>query len=170
MSLPAGYSLKEGDYTIQRQLGRGGFGTAYQATRKLPDGQEEIVAIKIGNDELSDNERSQREEKFKDEAKRLKQFNHNHIVKFIEYFYEPRIYLPCIVMDYIEGENLHRLTQAGNGIPEEQAIKYIRQVAHALAAMHKVKLIHRDVKPSNIMVRHGTEAIQIGRASCRERV
>ncbi|NEQ60474.1 MAG: hypothetical protein F6K53_24920 [Moorea sp. SIO4A1] len=61
MSLVPGFSLKNGDYTIQRELGRGGFGTAYQATLKLPDGQEEIVAIKIGNDELSDNERSQRE-------------------------------------------------------------------------------------------------------------
>mgnify|MGYP000058398995 CR=1 FL=1 len=168
IKLQPGDSLKDGDYTIQRELGKGGFGTTYQATRQLPDGQEEIVSIKIGREELPNNQRSEREKKFKDEAKRLKQFNHNHIVKFIEYFYEPRIYLPCIVMDYIEGENLHRLTQAGNGIPEEQAIKYIRQVAHALAAMHKVKLIHRDVKPSNIMVRHGTEAILIDFGIARE--
>ncbi|EGJ29775.1 MULTISPECIES: serine/threonine-protein kinase [Moorena] len=157
ISLEPGDSIKDGDYTIQRELGKGGFGTTYQATRHLPDGQEEIVAIKIGREELPDNQRSEREKKFKDEAQRLNQFNHNHIVKFIEYFYEPTIYRPCIVMDYIEGENLHRLTQPGNGIPEEQAIKYIQQVADALTAMHKVKLIHRDVKPSNIMVRHGTE-------------
>ncbi|NEO23229.1 MAG: serine/threonine protein kinase [Moorea sp. SIO4A5] len=91
------------------------------------------------------------------------------MVKFIEYFYEPTIKRPCIVMDYIEGENLHRLTQPGNGIPEEQAIKYIQQVGDALAAMHKVKLIHRDVKPSNIMVRHGSdEAILIDFGISRE--
>ncbi|NEQ87180.1 MAG: serine/threonine protein kinase, partial [Moorea sp. SIO2I5] len=162
-------SLKDGDYTIQGELGTGGFGRTYKATRKLPDGQEEIVAIKIGNYELSDNERTNREEKFKDEAKRLKQFNHDHIVKFIEYFYEPKINRPCLVMEYIEGETLQKLTKAGNGIPEEQAIKYIRQVANALEAMHEVNLIHRDVNHRNIMVRHGTEeAILIDFGIARE--
>ncbi|NEQ85256.1 MAG: protein kinase, partial [Moorea sp. SIO2I5] len=152
MKLSAEYSLKDGIYTIQSKLGTGGFGTTYQATRNLPDGQEEIVAIKIGREELSDNERSKIEEKFQDEAQRINQFNHNHIVKFIEYFYEPTINRPCLVMEYIEGETLQKLTQAGNGIPEEQAIKYIRQVANALEAMHEVNLIHRDVNHRNIMV------------------
>ncbi|NEO10267.1 serine/threonine-protein kinase, partial [Moorena sp. SIO3I8] len=152
-SLEPGYPLKQGRYTIQGELGTGGFGTTYQATRQLRDGQEEIVAIKIVKDELSENERSARETKFENEAKRLKQFNHNHIVKFIEYFYDNTINRPCLVMEYIEGETLDQLTKAGNGIPEEQAIKYIRQVANALEAMHEVNLIHRDVNHRNIMVR-----------------
>ncbi|NEN94875.1 MAG: serine/threonine protein kinase [Moorea sp. SIO3I7] len=156
-SLEPGDSLKDGDYTIQGELGTGGFGTTYQATRHLPDGQEEIVAIKIGKDQLNDNEQTNREEKFQDEAQRLNQFNHNHIVKFIEYFYDNTINRPCLVMEYIEGETLQKLTKPGNGIPEEQAIKYIRQVANALEAMHEVNLIHRDVNHRNIMVRHGTE-------------
>ncbi|NEO44366.1 MAG: serine/threonine protein kinase [Moorea sp. SIO4A3] len=168
-SLEPGYPLKQGRYTIQGELGTGGFGRTYKATRQLRDGQEEIVAIKIGKDELSENERSARETKFKDEAKRLKQFNHNHIVKFIEYFYDQTINRPCLVMEYIEGETLQKLTKPGNGIPEEEAIKYIKQVAHALAAMHEVNLIHRDVNPRNIMVRHGTEeAILIDFGIARE--
>ncbi|NEO80064.1 serine/threonine-protein kinase [Moorena sp. SIO4G3] len=168
-SLEPGYPLKQGRYTIQGELGTGGFGTTYQATRQLRNGQEEIVAIKIGKEELTGNERSARETKFKDEAKRLKQFNHNHIVKFIEYFYDQTINRPCLVMEYIEGETLEKLTQPGNGIPEEQAIKYIRQVANALEAMHEVNLIHRDVNPRNIMVRHGTEeAILIDFGIARE--
>ncbi|NEO23230.1 hypothetical protein [Moorena sp. SIO4A5] len=61
IKLQPGDSLKDGDYTIQRELGKGGFGTTYQATRHLPDGQEEIVAIKIGREELPNNQRSQRE-------------------------------------------------------------------------------------------------------------
>ncbi|NEQ88297.1 MAG: hypothetical protein F6K26_52685, partial [Moorea sp. SIO2I5] len=48
MNLPEGYSLKDGYYIIQGELGTGGFGTTYKATRHLPNGQEEIVAIKIG--------------------------------------------------------------------------------------------------------------------------
>ncbi|NEO03500.1 MAG: serine/threonine protein kinase, partial [Moorea sp. SIO3I7] len=169
MSLPTGYSLKEGKYTIQHKLGIGAFGTTYQATRKLRDGQEEIVAIKIGKDELSENERSAREKNFKDEAKRLKQFNHNHIVKFIEYFYEPTINRHCLVMEYIEGETLDQLIKEGNEITDEQAIEYIKEVADALAAMHEVNLIHRDVNHRNIMVRHGTEeAILIDFGIARE--
>ncbi|NEO44354.1 MAG: serine/threonine protein kinase [Moorea sp. SIO4A3] len=168
MSLPTGYSLKDGKYTIQHKLGIGAFGTTYQATRQLRDGQEQIVAIKIGKEELTGNERSEREQKFKDEAKRLKQFNHNHIVKFIEYFYDQTIKRPCLVMEYIEGETLQKLTQLGHGIPEEQAINYIRQVANALEAMHEVDLIHRDVNHRNIMVRHGTEAILIDFGIARE--
>ncbi|NEO13884.1 MULTISPECIES: serine/threonine-protein kinase [unclassified Moorena] len=168
-SLEPGYSLKDGDYIIQGELGTGTFGTTYQATRQLHDGQEEIVAIKIGKDELPDNQRSEREQKFKDEAKRLKQFNHKHIVKFIEYFYDQTINRPCLVMEYIEGKTLETLTQPESGLPEEQAINYIKQVADALAAMHEVNLIHRDVNHRNIMVRHGTEeAILIDFGIARE--
>lgn len=72
-------------------------------------------------------------------------------------------------MEYIEGETLQKLTKPGNGIPEEQAIKYIQQLADALAAMHEVNLIHRDVNYRNIMVRHGTEeAILIDFGIARE--
>ncbi|NET82391.1 MAG: serine/threonine protein kinase, partial [Moorea sp. SIO1F2] len=166
--LESGSSIKEGCYTIQGYKGEGTFGMTYQATRHLPNGQEEIVAIKIGKEELTDTEQSKRE-KFKDEAKRLNQFNHNHIVKFIEYFYEPTINRPCLVMEYIEGKTLQKLTKPGNGIPEEQAIKYIQQVGDALAAMHEDKLIHRDVNPRNIIVRHGSdEAILIDFGIARE--
>ncbi|OLT60140.1 serine/threonine-protein kinase [Moorena bouillonii] len=162
------YSLKDGEYTIQSELGEGTFGTTYKATRKLPDGKENSVAIKIGKEELSENEQSKIKQDFQYEANRLKQFNHKHIVKFIEYFYDQTINRPCIVMEYIEGETLERLTPAKKGIPEEKAINYIKQVADALAAMHDENLIHRDVTPSKIIVRDGTEAVLIGFSIARE--
>ncbi|NEO44353.1 MAG: serine/threonine protein kinase [Moorea sp. SIO4A3] len=163
------YSLKDGEYTIQSELGEGTFGTTYKATRKLPDGKENSVAIKIGKEELSENEQSKIKQDFQYEANRLKQFNHKHIVKFIEYFYDQTINRPCIVMEYIQGKTLEQLIKEGDGIPEEQAIEYIKQVADALAAMHDENLIHRDVTPSKIIVRDGTkEAVLIGFSIARE--
>ncbi|NEP28445.1 serine/threonine-protein kinase [Moorena sp. SIO3I6] len=161
--------MKDGEYTIQSELGEGTFGTTYKATPQLPDAQQYSVAIKIGREELTENEQSKIKQDFQYEANRLKQFNHKHIVKFIEYFYDQTINRPCIVMEYIQGKTLEQLIKEGDGIPEEQAIEYIKQVADALAAIHDENLIHRDVTPSKIIVRDGTkEAVLIGFSIARE--
>ncbi|NEP00397.1 MAG: protein kinase [Symploca sp. SIO2E9] len=122
-SLPSGSSLKNGEYTILSYIGQGGFGTTYKATRNLLNGQKKNVAIKIGRDALTDDERNKREEDFEDEAKRLKRFDHEHIVRFIEYFYDTKEQRPCLVMEYIEGNTLQELLKKGSRVTEEKAIK-----------------------------------------------
>jgi len=100
---------------------------------------------------------------FLNEALRLAKCSHPHIVavnKLIEV--ED---LPCIVMEYIPGQDL-----ASQGLVEEQeALTYINQIGSALTRVHQENLLHRDVKPQNILIHyHGKKAILIDFGIARE--
>ncbi len=132
-------------YTIKKPIGRGGFGVTYLAKSVR---HRDVVVKTLKTGLQSD---SKLREKFKDEARRLKSISssHSNIVNFIDSFYEADVL--CIVMEYIEGENLRTLLQRRN-INEYEALNYIRQIGEALATVHKAGLIHRDIKPSNIIL------------------
>jgi len=70
--------------------------------------------------------------------------------------------LPCMAMEYIEGEDLGKLITEKGALPEAEALQYIRQIGDALTVVHEKGLLHRDLKPSNIMMRAGKpEAVLI---------
>ncbi|MBX9255617.1 GUN4 domain-containing protein [Desmonostoc muscorum CCALA 125] len=137
-------------YTIVKQLGMGGFGVTYLAT----DQQRRKVVIKTINKKAQlKPEFAKYRQDFQDEARKLGFCRHPHIVQIENNFQEG--HLPCIVMEYIEGEDLwQRVVENSNKpLSEAQALTYIQQIADALTAVHQKGLLHRDVKPDNIIVR-----------------
>ncbi|MBE9115156.1 serine/threonine protein kinase [Lusitaniella coriacea LEGE 07157] len=150
-----GKQLHENQYTIQRVLGRGRFGVTYLAR----DRDNIPIAIKTPNPEtLSQPEFERLQAVFVTEAVKLAKCQHPHIVTTEEPFQEEGIW--CIVMEYIDGVDLASRAQAI--LPEAEALQYIQQIGEALIEVHENNLLHRDIRPGNIMVRAGkAEAILI---------
>jgi serine/threonine protein kinase len=159
-----GYQLKNGRFIIVTTLGEGGFGVAYLARDQE---LKRNVVIKTLNQRVQSEPHFGRlKEDFKREAERLSQCRHSNIVVIYDCFDEGL--LPCIVMDYIAGETLAKRLERGV-LEEEEALHYIRQIGEALKAVHKKELVHRDVKPGNIVIREGTrEAVLIDFGISRE--
>lgn len=164
----AGQPLYGGRYVIERQLGAGGFGVTYLARDK----KNSWVVIKtLRNDALTDPKfvklLDKYQQDFRDEALRLSLCRHPHIVRIDNAFYEGQ--LPCIAMEYVQGENLWRRVNQLGILSETEALLYIRQIGEALSVIHEKGLLHRDVKPENIMVRAGkSEAVLIDFGIARE--
>jgi len=155
MDLTYGKTLQGGKYTLERELGEGGFGITYKATHQYL-GQP--VVIKTTNDSLRRHPQyRQFEEKFQDEARRLSLCVHPNIVRVSDFFLEEgKSYM---VMDYIPGHTLADLVLGKQPLPEAIAIDYINQIGEALKVVHQNNLLHRDVKPQNIMLREGTHQV-----------
>jgi len=156
-----GQYIKDGKYEIKKKLGSGGYGTVYLAS----DRNSRNVAIKTLHDHLKDDDNYEKfEQDFMNEARRLAKFTHlPFIVKIYEVIKEGDIW--GIVMEYIDGENLEHL----GIISQELALRYIQQVSSALSDIHKNNLLHRDIKPQNILVRSETkEAILVDFGIARE--
>lgn len=152
----AGTILQNGKYTILQEIGRGGFGVTFKAMHHYL-GQE--VVMKTIHEHLRqhpDFPKFQRQ--FQEEAKRLATCVHPHIVRVSDFFQEDS--LPYMVMEYIPGETLGTaFVLPGIPLPEATAIHYIRQIGAALQVVHHNGLLHRDVKPDNIILRQGTQEV-----------
>lgn len=148
-------NLQEGKYTLEQELGRGGFGITIKATHNYL-GQP--VVIKTLNESLRQHPNFEEfQRKFQDEARRLALCVHPNIVRVSDFFVEDG--QPYMVMDYIPGKTLAEVVSGGQPLPEAIAVHYIRQVGNALMVVHQNNLLHRDVKPQNIMLRQNTEDI-----------
>ncbi|GAB4376543.1 MAG: hypothetical protein Kow00121_23820 [Elainellaceae cyanobacterium] len=154
MNTSVGKSLQGGKYTLDALLGRGGFGITFRATHHFLD---EPCVIKTLNPELKDPQFSELVHKFRDEAKRLKLCEHPNIVRMRDFFMEDGV--PYLVMDYIPGQSLEQVVFPKNPLPEALAVHYIRQIGAALEVVHQKGLLHRDVKPENIILRQGTDQV-----------
>ncbi len=159
-----GKTLQEGKYTLERELGRGGFGVTFQATHHALN---QVVAIKTIEESWCQHPKfRQLQQKFQEEARRLALCIHPNIVRVSDIFSEDG--LPYMVMEYIQGQSLDRLVLS-SPLPEETAIYYIRQVGAALKVVHQNGLLHHDVKPQNIMLLQDTqEVVLIGFGIARE--
>jgi len=155
MNSLVGKTLQAGKYTLLEELGQGGFGVTFKATHHYL-GQP--VVIKTLNESLRlhpDSAKFQRQ--FQDEARRLALCLHPNIVRVSDFFLEAG--WPYMVMDYVPGQTLQGVVFPGKPLTEATAIHYIRQVAEALKVVHQNGLLHRDVKPDNIIVRLGTQEV-----------
>jgi eukaryotic-like serine/threonine-protein kinase len=151
-----GHKLKGDRYTIERILGRGRSAITYLAF----DSEGKRLVIKTLSDEKLLELQSQPgaidrwNEKLFQEATKLAQCKHPHVVRCLG---EPFRELDgsqefvCIPMEYIAGVDLASLPQ--RQLSETEALRYIRQVGNALVCVHSQGLLHRDVKPDNILVR-----------------
>ncbi|MDY6781545.1 MAG: serine/threonine-protein kinase [Cyanobacteriota bacterium] len=142
----AGTSLYGDRYRIQYELGRGRFGTTYLAS----DRNSQPVVIKTLSDRAHP-DRDRLQQLFVQGAFKLAKCQHPHIVKAWEPFQEGGIW--CIPMEYIDGFSLARRARAI--LPEEKALQYIRQIGEALIEVHRNGLLHRDIRPGNILLRGG---------------
>lgn len=155
MNLLVGKTLQGGKYTIEQELGRGGFGVTFKATHHYLG---QLVVIKTLNESLHlhpDFARFQRQ--FQDEARRLALCIHPNIVRVSDFFVEAGS--PYMVMDYVAGQTLQAVVFQGQALSEATAINYIRQIGEALKVVHQKGLLHRDIKPENIILRLGTQEV-----------
>jgi serine/threonine-protein kinase len=151
MAWTIGQKLHNGQYTIKKTLGKAGFSITYLAT----DAQGNELVIKTLNEDRLKQLTSLRREslkcKFVNEARRLEGCKHPYVVKVYKTFVEGQFF--CLAMEYIRGKSLGKLSQ--RVLPEKEALSYIQQMGEALIAAHQQGLLHRNVKPANIMVRTG---------------
>ena len=152
-----GKNLKNGKYVLKQKLGEGGFGCTYKAINQT---NNQVVVIKTFKSDLAPHSNlSYIRKKFSNEAQRLIECYHPNIVRFYEFFSENG--LPYIVIEYIPGKTLDKIVLPNNPLPEVIALKYIRQVGEALKVVHKKGLIHRDVKPHNLILRRDRQQVML---------
>src|SRR3954447_1584713 len=133
------------NYELESEVGRGGMGIVYCARdRRL----KREIAIKVLPPELSF--RADIRQRFLREAETAAQLNHPNIVPI--YTVEERDNLVYFVMSYIKGDNLGQRLQQHGPIPPVEVRRILREVAEALAYAHNRNVIHRDIKPDNIII------------------
>jgi len=142
--MPLVSGTKLGPYEIVGPLGAGGMGEVYRArdTRL-----ERTVAIKILPAQFSTD--AVHKQRFEREAKTISHLNHPHICVLHDIGHQDGI--DYLVMECVEGETLAKRLEKGP-LPVEQVLKYGAQVADALDKAHRSGVVHRDLKPGNIML------------------
>ncbi|MGB7247733.1 MAG: serine/threonine-protein kinase [Phormidesmis sp.] len=165
MSSLIGKHLQGGKYKLEALLGRGGFGLTFRAHQTYLD---QVVVIKTLHESLwSAPNLSDLQRQFQDEARRLALCSHPNVVRVSDFFIEDN--LPYMVMDYIPGRSLADIVLPDSPLAEAAAVDYIQQIGQALQAVHSKGLLHRDVKPQNIMIHELTgEAVLIDFGIARE--
>lgn len=135
----------DGRYEIQDVIGVGGMAVVYKAYDNIDD---RIVAVKVLKEEYLANEEFRR--RFKNESKAIAVLSHNNIVKVYDVSFGDR--LQYIVMEYIEGITLKEYIEKRGVIDWNEALFFIIQILRALQHAHDKGVVHRDVKPQNIML------------------
>jgi predicted Ser/Thr protein kinase len=125
-------------------IGRGGMGAVYKARQRTLD---RVVALKVLPPQAA--AAPGFSERFNREARALARLNHPNIVVLHEFGQAGG--LPFFIMEYVEGVNLRQLEQSGR-LPAAQALAIIPQICEALQFAHDAGVVHRDVKPENILI------------------
>jgi serine/threonine-protein kinase len=134
-----------GKYRIVEKLGRGGMGVVYKGIDETLDRE---VAIKLFSAEVG--EEQDIVKRFRAEATTLARLNHPEIATIYELYRHESDLL--MVMEYVSGETLERLSQRSGPLPPERAAYLVAQVLGALQYAHQAGIVHRDLKPANVMV------------------
>src|SRR4051794_23807077 len=150
-----------GRYRVIERLGAGGMATVYLA-------EDERLGRKVAVKRLHADSPEDAAQRFEREAKVGASLSHPNLVTVFDTVADDEGVL--IVMEYVAGENLAQL-MARERVPTEQAISIIRQVAGALDHAHQARVVHRDVKPPNILISRDGKAklVDLGIATASER-
>lgn len=135
-------------YEVKKRIGAGGMSIVYLAEDILLN---RSVAVKILRDQYADDDRNIRF--FQNEARSIAALSHPNIVKIFDIGKEDQYYF--IVMEYLEGETLKEVIQEKAPMNPVEAINLTRSILKALEHSHKKGIIHRDIKPHNIMLDKG---------------
>src|ERR1700754_4925375 len=144
MSTLLGTTLND-RYRLEARIGAGGMSTVYRATNETLERQ---VAIKLMNREIASD--SDQLERFRREARAVAQLSHPHIVGVIDAGEDAG--RPYIVFEYVEGETLKERIRRLGELPIAEAVAYAIEIARALGVAHERGIVHRDVKPQNVLV------------------
>ena len=135
----------DGRYELNKLIGEGGMACVYKAYDRIDD---RWVAVKILKEEFSDNSEFLR--RFRNESKAISVLSHPNIVKVYDVSFGDRI--QYIVMEYIEGITLKKYLERSHAIKWQDAIHFTSQILHAMQHAHSKGIIHRDIKPQNVML------------------
>jgi CheY-like chemotaxis protein/predicted Ser/Thr protein kinase len=148
-----GTIIVDGRYAIDHELGRGSMGVVYLA-KDL--GLDRAVALKLMSPEAAADKPSVN--RFRLEAAALASIRSEHVVQ--AYAYGPADDSFFFVMEYVKGRSLEsvldRHAETGRVVPIHQAVALLRQITAGLAAVHSAGLVHRDVKPANVVIEDNT--------------
>jgi len=142
--LSPGYVLA-GRYQILKVLGEGGMGAVYQARDREVD---RTVAIKVIRPELTGHPEVLR--RFKQELVLARQVTHRNVIRIFDLNLAEG--LRFITMEYVDGRDLSSIVRERKKLPVDEAVEIIRQTLMGLEAAHNEGVVHRDLKPQNIMV------------------
>src|SRR5215469_3908628 len=132
-----------GNYRLVRLIGRGSFAEVYLGEHLHLNTQ---AAIKVLHAHLT----SEDSERLRTEARTIARLMHPHIVRVFDFGVEDGI--PFLVMQYAPDGTLRQRHPKGSQVPLDTVVSYVKQVAEALHYLHHQKLIHRDVKPENMLL------------------
>jgi tRNA A-37 threonylcarbamoyl transferase component Bud32 len=138
-------TLLNGRYRLDAQIGTGGMSTVYRAFDTVLERQ---VAIKVMHRDIASD--SDQLERFRREARAVAQLNHPHIVTVIDAGEDDTT--PYIVFEYVPGETLKDRIRRHGRLPIPEAVAYAIEIARALGVAHDRGIVHRDVKPQNVLV------------------
>ncbi len=137
-----------GRYELRGELGRGGMGVVYRAYDPTLDREVAIKSVRLEG--VNEAERASLEERLSREARSAAQLRHPNIVQVYDFFrIEDRAY---IVMEYVRGAMLEAMIVAGEKHNIPMIVQVLRQAASALDAAHAEGIVHRDIKPGNMLL------------------
>lgn len=179
MELQPGTTLCDGKYTIEAKIGKGGFGITYKA---IQNGLNRVVCIKEyfpagkctratkKNTVFVQGTSEQVFEKYRQafvrEAKMLATLHHPNIVEVLDVFDENNT--SYMVMTFVKGKSLQQIVAVRGKLPYPETVNYIAQITNAVGYIHDHHILHRDIKPDNIMITADFKAILIDFGSARE--
>ena len=138
-----------GHYEVLQVLGKGGFGLVFRA---FDDVLHRIVAVKVLSPRMAAT--SPARKRFLREARSSAQVRHENVVQVYEVGEQP---LPYIAMEFIPGETLQQRLDRVGPLETPEILRLGRQIAEGLAAAHATGLIHRDIKPGNVLIEEGPQ-------------
>ncbi len=151
LSLPGGRLLAN-RYLLEKRIGRGAMGQVYVAN-DTNLGTRRVAVKTVRQDILSSDDLAEGEAivRFEREAMSAASIRHPHIVDVTD-FGESADGVFYLVMEYVEGETLHRLLRREGTLPVKRAVNLLRQIADGVEAAHEAGILHRDLKPANIFI------------------
>jgi WD40 repeat protein len=144
------------DYHIEAELGRGTFGVVFKA---FDERLARVVAIKVLRPEFAATGPDRA--RFEREGRAAAAVRHEHVVAIFHVGQTPGFFPPYLVMEYVEGESLAERLDRQGAVPPAEAAEVVRQAARGLAAAHQRGLVHRDVKPANLLQERGTGKVRV---------
>src|SRR5690349_11348434 len=138
-------TVLSGRYKLEAKLGSGGMSTVYLARDTTLDRQ---VAVKVMHREMS--EQADQLERFRQEARAVAKLSHPNVVAVIDAGEDGGH--PYIVFEYVEGETLKQRINRVGALDPQEALAYAIEIARGLTVAHGRNMVHRDIKPQNILI------------------
>src|SRR4029079_13910378 len=138
-------TVLSGRYKLEAKLGSGGMSTVYLARDTTLDRQ---VAVKVMHREMS--EQADQLERFRQEARAVAKLSHPNVVAVIDAGEDGGH--PSIVFEYVQGETLKQRINRVGALDAQEALAYAIEIARGLTVAHARKMVHRDIKPQNVLI------------------